>query len=292
MQQNTVFPDFPIVDSHCHFWDKTRFFYSWLEGVPLAPEYLPSQVLKQSPNLNLESAIFVECVCDYKPKSCLDEALWVNSLARENPFVKGIVAAVPFGDDLETLKSTLESLKQNALVTGVRRVTQGENADFVLTPKFIEGVSLASSYGYSIDVCLKGPNQQESANKMIDGASNDIQWILDHAGKPLIKEKLTDPWRDQLNSLAKHQNVCCKISGLITEADHQNWTATELKPYIDHVIGCFGIDRVLYGSDWPVGLLGSKNYESWVSVLWEIVSKRPQDEKRKLFRDNAIKIYL
>jgi len=285
--------DFGIIDSHCHFWDQTQFKYNWLEGVCLNQKYLVEDFYASKANKKIESLVFVECVCDYENVPSLKgEVLWVQTLAKQNPLIRGIVAGLPLGENIDTVKSLLTEYSTIDLVTGVRRVTQGESPNFVLNPLFIEGVHLAHQKGYSIDLCLKSSEQQEAVNTMVQNVSSDIQWILDHAGKPFIKEKIQDPWREQMNALARNMNVSCKLSGLVTEADHLNWTKEDLQPFIDHIILVFGVERVLYGSDWPVSLLATKNYATWVELLSEIVSGLPEDQQKQIFRDNAQKMYL
>ena len=118
----------------------------------------------------------------------------------------------------------------------------------------------------------------------------DVQFILDHIGKPDIKHGLLDPWRAEIKTLSELPNVWCKMSGLVTEADHANWTKEQLKPYVDHVLECFGFDRVMYGGDWPVAYQATE-YPRWVETLAWAVEGCSGDELKKLFRDNAIAFY-
>lgn len=118
----------------------------------------------------------------------------------------------------------------------------------------------------------------------------EVSFILDHIGKPDIKNQVFDPWKQQLKTLSKFKNVGCKISGLATEADTQNWTDSDLRPYIDHVIECFGFDRIVYGGDWPVATLAT-DYPRWVETLYQTVEHCNHSEKSKLYRENAITFY-
>ena len=118
----------------------------------------------------------------------------------------------------------------------------------------------------------------------------EVQFILDHIGKPDIKNKLLDPWRAEIKTLSEFPNVWCKVSGLVTEADHENWTREQLKPYIDHVIECFGFDRVMYGGDWPVAFQATE-YPRWVETLDWAIEGCTDKELKKLFRDNAAAFY-
>ena len=157
----------------------------------------------------------------------------------------------------------MEKLAEDTLVKGIRRLIQGENVDFCIQPNFINGVKTLARYGLSFDICIFHP-QLANAIRLVEQCPN-IQFILDHIGKPDIKNQLFEPWKQEIKTLADFPNVYCKISGLVTEADHENWTAADLQPYIEHVIECFGFDRVIYGSDWPVSTLAS-DYPRWVQT--------------------------
>src|SRR6266436_1788713 len=118
----------------------------------------------------------------------------------------------------------------------------------------------------------------------------DVTFILDHCGVPRVKEKILDPWRSDLREIANFPNVLCKISGLIAYADPHHWTAEDLRPYVDHAIECFGWDRVMFGSDWPVCTL-SASYRQWVDALVSLTRSAGEANQKKLFHDNAIRVY-
>jgi L-fuconolactonase len=179
-------------------------------------------------------------------------------------------------------------LAEDTLVKGIRRLIQGEDIDFCIQPNFMNGVKTLARYGLSFDICIFHP-QLANAIRLVEQCPN-VQFILDHIGKPDIKNQLFEPWKQEIKILAEFPNVYCKISGLVTEANHENWTPADLQPYIEHVIDCFGFDRVIYGSDWPVSTLAS-DYLLWVRTLQEAVSESTPEELKKLFHDNAIKFY-
>ena len=143
-------------------------------------------------------------------------------------------------------------------------------------------------YGLSFDICI---SHEQLANTItMVQRCPDTTFVLDHIAKPDIRAGRLDPWRQELSELARSPNVVCKISGLVTEADTANWTRDDLKPYIDHVIECFGFDRVMYGGDWPVSTQAT-DYPRWVETLDWAVAGATKVEKRQLFRDNAVRIY-
>ena len=121
-------------------------------------------------------------------------------------------------------------------------------------------------------------------------AEREVRFVLDHIGKPGIKAGISDPWRQHMKELAGFPNVTCKISGVSTEADHKNWTPEQLKPYIAHAIDAFGFERCMYGGDWHVLELAG-TYPQWVEVVDWVIEGASADEKRKLYRDTAIRVY-
>ena len=118
----------------------------------------------------------------------------------------------------------------------------------------------------------------------------EVSFVLDHIGKPDIKNGLREPWWGQIKELAGYPNVVCKVSGVITEADHARWTASQVRPYVSHVVESFGFDRLMYGSDWTVSEL-THPYPAWVDIVDDIISGASEAEKRKLYRDTAIRTY-
>jgi L-fuconolactonase len=230
--------------------------------------------------------VFLEC--DLDKSQFMQEVAWVTELAAMDPRIQGIVAFVPLelGD---AARVHLEALAQNPLVKGIRRIVQGEpDPEFSLRPDFVRGVQALPDYGLSCDICIY-ERQMASTVKMV-AQCPQVQFILDHIGKPQIKNHLMESWRTELRQLAEFPNVWCKMSGLVTEADHQHWTPADLRPYIDHVIDTFGFGRVIYGGDWPVAFQATE-YPRWVSTLEEAVAGASEHELRALFRDNAIAFY-
>jgi predicted TIM-barrel fold metal-dependent hydrolase len=118
----------------------------------------------------------------------------------------------------------------------------------------------------------------------------DVTFILDHCGVPRVKDRILDPWRKYITEIAQFQNVYCKVSGLVAYANPARWSVADLRPYVDHVLSCFGWDRVMFGSDWPVCML-SASYKQWVEALCAIVEEAGETNRRKLFHDNAIAVY-
>ena len=277
---------FPIVDTHVHLWHPGQLRYPWLSEVPaLNRPYLLKDYIAASGELEIESIVFVQC--DTHPDDGLKETAWVTSLAAVDSRIQGIVAWAPL-EEGQRVAPFVEKLADNPLVKGIRRLIQSESVDFCIQPDFVSGVKTLSRYGLSFDICIFHP-QLANAIRLVEQCPH-VQFILDHIGKPDIKNQLFDPWKQEIETLAAFPNVHCKISGLVTEADLEAWTPTDLQPYIEHVIACFGFDRVIYGSDWPVSTQAS-DYPCWVETLKDAVSDYSPEEQQNLFRDNAIKFY-
>ena len=277
---------FPIVDTHVHLWHPKQLRYPWLTEVPaLNRPYLLKDYIAACGALEIESIVFVQC--DTHPDDGLKETAWVTTLAAVDPRIQGIVAWAPLEEGAR-VAPFVEKLAENRLVKGIRRLIQSESVDFCVQPNFVSGVKVLSRYGLSFDICIFHP-QLANAIRLVEQCPH-VQFILDHIGKPDIKNQLFDPWKQEIETLAGFPNVHCKISGLVTEADLEKWTSADLQPYIEHVISCFGFDRVIYGSDWPVSTQAS-DYPRWVQTLKDVVSGCSSEELRNLFRDNAIKFY-
>ncbi len=275
-----------IIDTHVHFWDPDNLPYSWLANAPaIGNAHLPSDVAKQADSLNLDGIVFVEAGCD--PDHSLAEVDWVTSLAEHEPRIQGIVASVPL-ELGEAVREPLAALAENPLVKGIRRMIQSEEPGFSIRPGFVEGVQLLPAYGFSFDICSIH-HQLGDVLALVDQCP-DVSFVVDHISKPDIAAGLMEPWAAQITHLAAYPNVECKISGLATEADLEAWTREDLKPYIDHVIEAFGIDRVMYGGDWPVSLLAT-TYTDWVEILAWATADLGAEAQDKLFRRNAQRFY-
>jgi L-fuconolactonase len=260
-----------MIDSHVHLWQPHRLRYSWLDQFPaLNRPFLPRDFREASSGM--AEFIFVEGGTD--AGQGLTEVAWAAELAAKEPWLKGIVAQSTLAPD------ELEKLAEYPLVKGVR--------PNLLKRINTEGMRLLAQWGFSCDLCVMHPQLPEIIRLAADHPA--IMFILDHCGKPGVREQMIDPWRQHIRELAALPNVCCKLSGLATEADHRNWHPSHLQPYIEHVVECFTFDRVLFGSDWPVATLAT-SYLRWVETLRGAVGGASEIDLKKLFHDNAKRIY-
>ena len=277
----------PIVDSHIHYWAPDHLRYDWLSSTPAINQpFLPETLQAESEGYDLQKIVFVEA--DAQDEQGIAEAQWVSDLAAMDQRIEGIVAFAPL-EQGNSARYYLDRLAALPLVKGVRRLIQSEELGFSTQPNFVAGVQTLSQYGFSFDLCIYHP-QLPDIIQLVEQCP-DVSFVLDHIGKPDIAKGLLDPWREQIESLAAFDNVQCKISGLITEAEHTNWTPEDLQPYIEHIIASFGIERVMYGGDWPVSLLASSSWTQWVDVLSKTTDHLSADNRHKLFFENARQFY-
>lgn len=279
--------DFPVINSHIHLLDQKRFGYAWAAGAPaLKRDWTPDDLDAAAKPYAVEGFVFVEV--DVDAGRHVDEAQWIEDLSASDPRIKGCVACAPL-ERGEAVAPDLDRLARLPVVRGVRRLIQNQpDPDFVLRPAFLEALRMLPERNLSFDICVlhhQLPNTLEMARRC-----PGVSFVLDHIGKPGVKAGLIDPWRRHIRELAALPNVVCKLSGVTTEADHAAWTREQLRPYIDHVIESFGLDRVMYGGDWPVSELAGR-YPQWLETLDWATGHLTRAEKRKLFRDNAIKTY-
>lgn len=276
---------FPIVDTHVHLWDPERLHYAWLSG-EFNKKHLPDDYRKACGAVQVDKIVFLQCECD--PVQHFEEARWVSGLAKEEPRLQGIVPWAPL-ERGEAARASLETLAQDPLVKGIRRIIQFEgDPEFCLRADFIRGVQLCAEFGLHFEICVDH-RQMATCVAMVRQCPN-VTFVIDHIGKPDIKNRITEPWASQMRALADFPNVWCKISGLVVEADHERWTLTDLRPYLGLVIEAFGWDRVMFGGDWPV-VLQVARLDRWIETLYEAVRQESESRRRKLFRENAIAFY-
>jgi L-fuconolactonase len=280
-------PSFPIVDTHLHIWNLDRLRYPWLASVPmLNKNHLIADYVRACGQVQVAKMVFLQCECD--PAQFQEEAEWVAEVAKVDPRIRGIVPWAPLEKGV-AVEEELARLAADPLVKGIRRIIQFEpDQNFCLRPDFVRGVRLLPKYGLTFDLCI---NHTQLANTIaLVRQCPQVTFVLDHIAKPDIKAGRLDPWRAELRELAELPNVWCKLSGLVTEADHARWTPADLRPYIDHTIACFGFDRVMFGSDWPVAAQAT-DYPRWVDTLDAAVAGASVDEVRKLYVTNAERFY-
>jgi L-fuconolactonase len=281
-------PDFPIVDAHVHIYDPQAIQFDWMASVPrLNRPHLPGDYTRLTSGVDVDAMVFVEV--DAAPSEHFREVEWVAEQAEREPRLRGMVGSLPLSSS-PAVEADVKRLSAMPLARGVRQLIQGhvDEPGWCLQDAFVDAVQMLPKYNLSFDLCIYHSQMKDVAE--LCRRCPDVQFVLDHIGKPGIKAGLIEPWKTDLANLARLPNVWCKISGVVTEADHASWTEAEIMPYVVHTISSFGFDRVIFGGDWPVSELAT-SYKRWVEVVDAVTVQASAAEKRKLFRDNANSFY-
>jgi L-fuconolactonase len=221
-------------------------------------------------------------------RQSLAESDWLLGLADADPRIRGLVGWVDLRDP--AVEMDLARLARHPKFVGVRHVAQDEPDDrFLVGPAFAEGVGRLRQFGLTYDLLIY-PRQLPAAIELVTRFP-DQPFVLDHLAKPLIKAGSLQPWREQICELAKAPNVLCKVSGIITEADHGAWRETNLRPYLDVVLDAFGPDRLMWGSDWPVCLLAG-SYREVFELVDSYAAQLTNAERTAIFGANCGGFYL
>lgn len=280
--------DLSVVDTHVHLWDLERTKYPWLEDLPqLHATHGLDEYDAALDEVPVEQFVFVECTVAFDDEKSREEVAWVMSLAEEEPRLQGIVAHASL-EKGAAVGAHLEWLATQPLVKGVRRLLQAEPEAFFRQPAFVEGVQMLADFDFSFDLTVRAP-QLPATIELVDRCPQ-VEFVLDHLGKPNIREQQFEAWSAPFEALANRPNVTCKVSGVLTEADQKNWTPETVQPYIEHAIQCFGFDRLMFGGDWPVVRLAA-TYPEWFDVIEAVLHDASAQQKDNLFRANAQRAY-
>ena len=271
------------IDSHQHFWKFDPVRDSWIndEMKVIQKDFLPEDlepILKQNG--------FDGCVAVQSDQSEAENHFHFTK-AEEFDFIKGIVGWVDL--QAKMVEERLQYYTQFKKIKGFRHVLQGEpQRDLMLQPAFMNGISLLQKYTFTYDILIF-KDQLQYLPKFVS-AFPDQRFVIDHIAKPGIKDGEIEEWRDDIKEVAQFENVYCKISGMVTEADWKNWKNEQFKPYIDTVVEAFGVDRIMFGSDWPVCLVAA-SYSQMLGIVEDYFASFSKDEQEKFFGVNAMKFY-
>jgi L-fuconolactonase len=270
------------LDAHQHFWSYDAAQYPWIPpGSPLHRSWLPDDLAALQKPLGFDGSIAVQA------RQIVGESDWLLGLADKHANVKGVVGWVDLRSD--RVEADLARLAAHPKFVGVRHVVQEEpDDDFMLGKDFQRGISKLQAHGLTYDILIY-PKQLEAAIRLAENFP-DQPFVLDHIAKPRIKDGTIEPWKSQVRRLAKSPNVHCKVSGMLTEADHKNWHAEQFRPYLDTVFEAFGPGRLMYGSDWPVCLFAG-SYEQAFRLVDDYARGLTDAERAGLFGGNCQKFY-
>jgi L-fuconolactonase len=271
------------IDAHQHFWKFNAVKHSWIddEMAALRTDFLPHHL---APLLNEQG--INGCVAVQADESEQENEFLLN-LAQENPLIKGVVGWLDFlGADIS---ERLDDYSQFDLMKGFRYILQGQvQRDIMLSDPFKKNIQLLEKHSFTYDILIF-PDQLPYAEKLVSLFPNQA-FVLDHMAKPLIKSGEINQWKKEMINLAKHENVYCKVSGMVTEADWSNWKYEDFVPYLEVVFNAFGSKRILFGSDWPVCNVAG-GYSKIINIVKQYTADLTQAEQADFWGDNATKFY-
>jgi L-fuconolactonase len=271
------------IDTHHHFWKYNNRDYVWISAGmdKLRRDHLPADLLPVMTTTGITATVAVQA------RQCLEESAWLLQLADEYPFIRAVVGWVDLSSD--RVIEQLETLAQHPKFRGVRHVVHDEPDDnFMLRESFLNGLSQLKRFGLTYDLLLF-PRHLPIACDVVKRFP-DQPFVLDHIAKPPVRAREMEPWASDLKRLAGFANVFCKISGLVTEAKWDSWTAQDFEPYLDVVLGAFGPHRLMIGSDWPVCTLAAE-YTSVIKVETDYISRLSANEQHAILEQNPIEFY-
>jgi len=271
------------IDSHQHFWKYDRAQHVWMTDAMdvLRRDYLPGDLEPLLQAAGFEGTVAVQA------RQMVEETEWLLGLAKQYDFIKGVVGWV----DLRSpkLREQLEKVTADPKLVGVRHVVHDEpDDDFMLRPAFREGIAQLAEFNLTYDLLLF-PRHLPVAVKLVREFP-ERPFVVDHLAKPAIRDVGVSPWQEDLRRLAEFPNVCCKLSGLVTEAKWKQWQAGDFHRYLDIVIAAFGTDRVMIGSDWPVCTL-SGDYASTMRIVTDYAQQFSAPVRNAILGGNCARFY-
>ena len=270
------------IDSHQHFWKFDPIRDAWIDASmeKIARDFLPEDLKPLLDQSKIDGCVAVQA------DQSETETNFLLDLAGRYDFVKGVVGWV----DLRSpqLSERLEHYCNNSFFKGVRHIVQAEKDGFMLQESFLKGIQQLKDFNLTYDILIF-PHQLEEAVALVK-KNPEQAFVLDHIAKPYIKDKKIDQWAKHINQLAVHQNVYCKLSGLLTEADWNHWQEEDFTAYLTVIMKAFGADRLMYGSDWPVCLLAG-SYPHVVRIVENFISSLSTDDQKKIMGQNAHHFY-
>ncbi len=271
------------IDTHQHFWKYTPADYPWIgPGMEvLARDRMPANLAPLLAGMGVGGTVAVQA------RQCVAETEWLLSLAEAYPFILGVVGWV----DLQSpeVEHQLERFGSHPKLVGVRHVVQDEPDDrFVLGEAFLRGMEKLANRHLAYDL-LVYPRQLPACVELVRRFPEQV-FVLDHIAKPFIRSGQRSPWDQDIARLATFKNVYCKLSGMVTEADWENWRPSDFEPYLDAVVEAFGPDRLMVGSDWPVCTLAG-SYASVLTLVSDTIGRLTQAEQKTIWEDTPVRAY-
>ena len=271
------------IDSHQHFWQYHPRKDDWIthDMKILQHDFMPTQLQNLLEENNIDGCVAVQA------NQSEDETNFLIELSTKNDFIKGVVGWLNLRND--TIEERLTYFSEFKKVKGFRHIIQSEAEDnFILRPDFCNGIRKLQAYNFTYDILIK-PHHLKYVLEFVTLFPNQ-KFVIDHLAKPDVKSHRIGEWKQDIQKIAAFENVFCKISGMVTEADWENWEPENFTPFLDVVLESFGLNRVMYGSDWPVCLLAA-SYEQQLTIVKNYLGSFSETEKQKIMGGNAIHFY-
>lgn len=271
-----------ILDTHVHFWNFDPVRDAWIDETMevIRKDFTPKDVIEATSGTGVQGFIAVQA------DQSEVETNYLLSLAGSHPEIKGVVGWLDLCHP--NFPHQLEKYRSETHLKGLRHIVQAEPAGFMDRKDFRQGISALKDTGLTYDILVYAPQLEEAARLVSDFP--DQPFILDHLGKPNIREGKLASWQRDLNNLAEYTNCFCKLSGLVTEAHWNSWTAAQLKPYLETALEAFGPNRLVFGSDWPVCRLAA-TYTKVLELVLETISTLTPEEQHQILWENAVQFY-
>ncbi len=275
-----------IIDTHLHIIDRRALRYGWLKNFPaLDRDFLSSQYHVEARRCGIGGALHMEV--DVDEADIVAETAYIRRLAGEaGSLIRGVISACR--PERADFPAFLETQLADPFVRGFRRVLHVAPDDMSEGAQFRANIARLKNSDRPFDLCVL-PGQIAKVAALADLCPN-VQFILDHCGAPAVKDRVEHPWREDIAEIAKRPNVAVKISGVLAYADSATWALADIRPYIEHSLECFGWNRAVWGSDWPVCTL-SGELSAWVAASFALTAGCSREEREKLFAANARRIW-
>ena len=271
------------IDAHHHLWRYSAGEYGWIDesmGL-LRRDFLANDLIAAMASADVDGSVVVQA------RQTLDETRWLLDVAEECSAIRGVVGWAPIAG--EEFPGVMEEFEHRPKLKGLRHVIQGEkDENYILREDFNSGIRSMLGSGLVYDILIYERHLAQAIG-FVDEHPEQV-FVMDHVAKPQIGEGIMEPWAARMRELGERENVWCKVSGMVTEADWDAWTLDMLRPYLDTVVEAFGVERLMVGSDWPVCLVACE-YGRWFEVLGEYFAGFSKSERDALFGGTAIKIY-
>jgi L-fuconolactonase len=271
------------IDAHHHLWRYSAQEYAWLDEPmkELRRDFLPKDLMREIAAAGIGGTVAVQA------RQTMEETRWLLRQADECDAIRGVVGWAPIAG--EDFPEVMEEFEDWPKLKGLRHVIQGEkDENYILREDFNSGIRAMLESGLVYDILIYERHLPQ-AIEFVDEHPQQV-FVLDHMAKPMIAAGRMEPWAQRMRELGQRENVWCKVSGMVTEAEWTGWNAETLRPYLDVVVDAFGVERLMAGSDWPVCLVASE-YGRWFEVLRDYFAGFSETERDAVFGTTAMSVY-